>query len=129
MAQASSVVLPDGQASPANVTFTPESVTPALSVLTDRSAAFSAGFRRLKVSSTFANGKSDVNRSKFTIDMPVVQSVNGVQTVTHTLRANVEYIVPSIATDAQRKDLHAFVRNGLANALIQGAMRDLDPLY
>jgi len=129
MAQASSVVLADGQATPANITFAPESVTPALSVLTDRSATFSAAFRRLKISSIFASGKSEINRSKFTVDMPVVQTVNGVQTVTHSLRANVEYIIPTQATDAQRKDLHALVRNGLANTLVQGAMRDLDPLY
>lgn len=129
MAQASAIVLADGQATPANVTFSPESVTPALSVFTDRSAGFSSGYRRLKVSSTFANGKSSVNRSKYTVELPVVQSINGVQTVVRTLRANVEELIPDTATDAERKDLHAFVRNGLAHTLIQGQMRDLDPIY
>lgn len=129
MAQASAITINDGQATPVAVTFNPEAVTPALSSFADRSAGIALGFRRLQVRNTFANGKSTVNRSKFSVAVPVTQVVNGVTSVAYTLRANVDIILPDGATDANRKDLYAFLKNGLAHSLVQGAMRDLDPLY
>lgn len=127
MAEASSIVLQNNAA--ANVTFTPESVSPALSVFVDRTAGVALGFNRLRIGTQFAQGKSVVNKSRYSVELPVTQVVDGVTRVAYTLRANLELILPDLATDTNRKDLYAFVKNGLANALITGAMRDLDPLY
>lgn len=129
MAQAAAIVLNDGQATPVATTFSPESVSPGLSSFADRSAGIALGFRRIKVSTLFVGGKSRVNRAKVTIEIPTTAVVNGVATVAHTLRAGVDIIIPDGATVAQRYDLYAFLRNGLAHTLIQGALRDLDPLY
>lgn len=129
MAQASAIVINDGQATPVATTFNPESVTPALSSFADRSTGIALAFRRLKISNSFASGKSVVNRAKLSIECPVTQVVAGVTSVAHTLRANIDIILPDGATDAQRKDLYAFCKNALAHSLVQGAMRDLDPLY
>lgn len=129
MGQAANIVLNDGQATPVAVTFSPESVTPALSSFADRTAGVASGFRRLKVSNAFAAGKSVVNRSKYSVEYPVTTTVNGVTTVAYVLRANLELILPDGSTDAERKNLYAFMANGLANALVRGALRDLDPLY
>lgn len=129
MAQAASIVINDGQATPVATTFAPESVTPGLSSFADRTAGIALGFRRLRVSNSFANGKTVVNRSKLSVELPIVSTVNGVATVAYTLRANLDIILPDGATDAQRKDLYAFLKNALANTLVQGALRDLDPLY
>lgn len=127
--QAASITLLDGQATPASVVFAPESVTPALSSFADRATGIALAFRRLRVQNSFAAGKSKVNRAKLFIEYPVVSVVDGVSVVNHTLRATVDLILPDGATDAQRKDLYALVRNAMSNALIQGALRDLDPLY
>lgn len=129
MAQAAAIVINDGAATPVATTFNPESVTPAVSVFADRASGTAVSFRRLRVGTSFANGKSTVNRAKYSVEIPITQTVNGVTTVAYTLRANVDVILPDGATDAQRKDLFAFLKNGLAHALIQGACRDLDPLY
>lgn len=129
MSQAANIVLADGQATPVNVTFTPESVTPAISVFADRSASSAVGFRRLKVSNRFASGKSTVNRAAFSVEYPVTTTVNGITTQAYVLRANIDLILPDQATDTERKNLYAFLKNGLASSLIQGALRDLDPLY
>lgn len=129
MAQAASITINDGQATPVAVTFAPESVTPQQSSFADRTGGVALGFRRLGISNTFASGKSTVNKAVFTTAIPVLQTVNGVTTLVRTLRAKTEYILPDGSTDAERKDLHAFHKNGMAHALIQGAMRDLDPLY
>lgn len=129
MAQAASIVINDGQATPVATTFAPESVTPALSSFADRASGIASAFRRIKVSNSFASSKSKVNRAKLSIEIPVTQAVNGITTVAYTLRANMDFILPDGSTDAQRKDLYAFAKNALANTLIQGACRDLDPLY
>lgn len=129
MAQASAITINDGQATPVAVTFNPESVTPALSLFADRTSGVAMSFRRLGISNKFAGGNSTVNRAKMTIEYPVTQTVSGVTTVAYTLRATVDCILPDASTDAERKNLYAFIKNGLAHALIQGALRDLDPLY
>jgi hypothetical protein len=129
MAQATSIVLNDGQATPVAVTFAPESVTPALSSFADRSAGVSLGFRRLKVSNSFASSKSVINRARLDVELPVTQTVNGIVSQAMVLRAKLELLLPDGCTDQNRKDLFAFVKNSLSNALVLGALRDLDPLY
>lgn len=129
MAQAAAIVINDGQATPVATTFTPESVTPALSTFADRSSGVSMAFRRLSVSNSFSSNGDKSNRSRLKFALPVTALVNGQTTLISTLRADVALILPDGCTDAQRKDLYAFVQNGLADSLIQGAMRDLDPLY
>lgn len=129
MAQAASLVISDGAATPVAITFAPESVTPALSIFADRLTGISSAFRRIKVANAFASGKSVVNRSKLSVEYPVTSSVNGVTSVAYTLRANVDIILPDGSTDQQRKDLYAFLANALSNTLVRGALRDLDPLY
>jgi len=129
MAQAASITINDGQATPVATTFAPESVTPGLSSFADRSTGIALAFRRMRISNSFANGKSVVNRAKLSIELPVTQVISGVTSVAYTLRANVDIILPDGATTAQRNDLYAFLKNGLAHALITGACRDLDPLY
>lgn len=129
MAQAANIVINDGQATPVALTFAPEAVAPARSSFAERTAGVALGFIRLVVSNTFATGKSTVNRARLSVEYPITTSVAGVTTVAYTLRANVELILPDGATDAQRKNLFAFTKNALGNTLIQGAMRDLDPIY
>lgn len=130
MAQATTLTINDGQATPVAVAFTPEAVSPALSTFTDRSSGTAVGFRRITVSSKFASGKSVVNRSRLAIEYPIVTTINGVSTLAYTLRASVDIVIPDASTVAERNNLYAFVANSLANtALIRPAMRDLDPIY
>lgn len=129
MPQAAAIVLADGQATPVNVTFSPERVSPDLSTFSDKSGGVAIGFKRLTLSTLFTNSKRKVNRSRLAVDLPVISVVNGVSVVAYTLRANVELILPDAATDANRKDLYAYLYNGLNHALVKPALRDLDPLY
>lgn len=129
MATAANIVIADGQATPANVTFSPESVTPAESEFVDRSTGVSAFFRRLVLKYSRASAKRNTTRTTLAFAVPVTATVEGSPQVIRTLRANIEYILPDGTTDAERKDLHAFVVNGLGNTLVRGSMRDHDPVY
>lgn len=127
--QATSLSLQDGANPAVSVTFAPEQVTPTLSSFADRTSGIPAQFRRVKVSTHFAKGTSLVNRSQLSVEIPVAVVVNGVPTIDRILRANVELILPSKSTDAERKDLYAFILNAMQNSVVRPALRDLDPLY
>lgn len=129
MPQASPLTIADGQATPVNQTFAVEQATPALSSFADRASGVAAGFRRILISNKFATSKSPVNRTKLTLACPVLQTVNGVSTIAYTARAQLEFILPDQATDGDRKNIFAFVKNALANTSVQSALRDLDPMY
>lgn len=125
MGQATSIVLADGLA--ANVTFTPESVTPALTGFVDRSSGVAVRFRRLSVR---YNTSSKGVTTSLKVAIPIYGILpSGAEGVIRTLRATVELELPDGCTDAERKDLYAFSLNGLSNTLIRGALRDFDPLY
>lgn len=129
MAAIAPITINDGQATPVAVTFSPENQTPNAFSFVDRTPGVAAGFRRLTIGNKFAGGTSQVNRAKYTVEYPVLQTVNGVSSVAYTLRGTVDVILPNYATDAERKNLFAFISNGLSNTLVRGAVRDLDPLY
>ena len=129
MPQASNLTIADGQATPVNCVFAVEQATPALSSFADRACGTAAGFRRVKISNRFSSPRTPVNRSKITIECPVLQTVNGISTVAYTLRFNGEFILPDVATDTDRKNIFAFARNSLGLPPVQAALRDLDPFY
>lgn len=130
MAQAAAIVLADGQATPQNVTFSPEKVTPEVSTFVDRTSGVFSRFRRLTTRFTPPIANQRVTKSGFDVSIPVWGTLpSGAEGVLRTLRARVNYDLPDGSTDAERKDLHAFVVNGLGNTLIRGNLRDMDPNY
>ena len=129
MAAIAPITINDGQATPVAVTFNPENQTPGAFSFVDRAAGVAIGFRRISISNKFAQGGALVNRAKYAVEYPVTATVNGVTTQAYVLRANVDVILPVASTDTERKNLFAFLVNGLQNTLVRGAVRDLDPLY
>jgi hypothetical protein len=129
MAQAAPIVINDGKATPVATTFGPEEVAVGQASFVDRTPGVSLGFRRLTVQFKPARGASKVNRGKYFVEMPVTQTVNGITSAAYTLRATVDVILPDQSTVAERNDLFAFLQNGLSNALVRGAVRDLDPIF
>lgn len=129
MAQATSLVIADGQATPVNVTFSPESVTPSLSRFVDRTSGVASKFRRLNVRFNMPTAKKP-GQEELAISVPVWGTLpSGAQGVVYTLRSRLILELPDGCTDAERKDLYAFTTNAMSNALVRGSMRDLDPLY
>lgn len=129
MPQASSIVIKNGAATPVDVTFSPESVTPAISVFTDRLGSVYSQFRTLVLRNKFAQKSGVVNKSEMVIEVPIVRIVAGVDKVVGYNRARVEYTFFKDATAAERADIHAFTSNALAHASVRASMRDYDPQY
>lgn len=124
-----SLTINDGAATPVAKTFAPERVSPDGSVFSERTASSSAGFIRLGVGLSPASSKRPTNRIDVSLDYPVLQTVNGVSTVAYTARFKGYFIVPDVATAAERANIAAFVANALDNTQIRAVIKDLDPLY
>lgn len=126
------IVLADGQATPVNTSFYPEEITPALSTFVDRSSGISMSYRRLSVRQERNKGSTGnkFQRGVVQVSYPVWGTLpSGASGVKYTLRANVQVDLPDGCTDAERKDVFAFAKNALANALVVGSLRDYDPMY
>lgn len=129
MAQAAAINVNDGQATPVAVSFTPESVTPALTRFVDRATGIAAKFRRINVRFNMPTSKK-AGVQEVATSIPVWGTLpSGAQGVVYTLRARTIYELPDGCTDAERKDLFAIHNNAQNNTLIRGSVRDLDPMY
>jgi hypothetical protein len=119
----------NGAATPVAKSFAPTAVAPDRSLFTERTAGSSAGFLKLEVLSSFANGSRSTNRIDLNFDLPVIEVVDGVSKVTRVGRFKGYFVIPDTMLEAERSDLLAFVANSLDNAQIKAVIRDLDPLY
>lgn len=119
----------NGAATPVAKSFAPERVAPELSSFTERSAAVSAGFPRLSVGFSPASSRRNTNRVDIKLDLPILQTINGVSTVAYVGRFQGYFVIPDTMTAAERADLRAFVANALDDTQIMGMIKDLDPLY
>lgn len=119
----------DGSATPVAKTFAPERVAPELSTFTERTTGISAGFARLGVGFSPATAKRATNRTDLSVDVPVLQTVNGVSSVAYVLRFKGYFVTPDTATAAERANLQAYVANAMNHATVKAVVKDNDPMY
>jgi len=119
----------NGAATPVAKSFAPMRVAPDLTVFAEKSVGVSAGYTQLKLGFSPASTQRPTNRVDFSLDLPILSTVNGVSTVASTARFKGYWVIPDTLTDAQRADFEAFVRNGIAAAPVVAAVKNLDPSY
>lgn len=119
----------DGANTPVAKTFAPVAVAPDLSIFAEKSASASAGFLKLQIGTSFANGSRNTNRIDVSFDMPITEVVEGISKVTRTGRFKGYFVIPDSMTTAERSNLRAFLANALDNAQVVAVIKDLDPLY
>jgi hypothetical protein len=119
----------DGSTTPVAVTYAPELLSSARTVLVDRRLMT----REQQPSIVYTFDPSKPTRKTYkvlaSVAIPIVQVINSVETVTGTLRANAEFIIPENASGQMRKHLRAAMANALDHAYIRAGVEDLDPLY
>ena len=123
------ITINDGSATPVAVSYAPEMLSSAQSVLVDRREAS----RDMQPSITITFDPPSATRKtykvKHAVAYPIKQTVNGVEVVTDTARANVEFVIPQSASLQLRKHLRALVANLEDITILKSAIEDLDPLY
>jgi hypothetical protein len=114
---------------PAAHTFEPQSILPERSVLVDRDSTTSGGFKTLQAGLSPARPSRPTNRVNLRLSMPTEQTVDTVTSVAYTARCNIDVVLPEEMTTTERAHFAAFVKNMLADSVINGYIEDLDPMY
>ena len=129
MPSATTIALFDGQATPVSHNFEPQSIVPGKSIWVNRESDTSAGNLALIVGFDPAKSGRKTNRVTVRFNYPVEHVVDGVTKVSHTARFSADVVLPEEMTQAERDDMAAYVKNVLANAVVNGYMSDLDHAY
>lgn len=123
------IAIDDGSATPVAVSYSPELLSSAQTVLVDRRLAA----REQQPSITLNFDRATTNRKTFKVSRsvayPIVQTVNGVEIVVDIARAKLEYIIPTSMTAQARKHLRALIANIEDVTIFKAGVEDLDPLY
>lgn len=128
MAQApTSLSINDGSATPVAITFTTVKATPELSVFKDKRLAKVAYWPEISLSASLPSATAKVRKADFRVAYPVVDPITGLVTDIARFRDGV-FDIPVSMGQTDVNHFYAFVKNGLANPVIQAAIRDMDTL-
>jgi hypothetical protein len=119
----------DGQGAPVAHTFSPVSTDGAKASWADRSPSIPAGFRQISLEVSPPSGSRTVHRLTAGYMVPVVATVNSVDTVVRYSSAQVTLNVHPDSTLQERKDLLAYVANSLDLASWKSSVENLEPHY
>jgi hypothetical protein len=132
MAAATSIALDDGQSTPVSHTFVPARKNGVIVYWEERTTAHTPlGFYIMSMGQGPASSTSPVQRGKFSLLVPIetYDSVTGAYSYEKVMRANVECIIPTTASAADRENLSAFLRNGVAETTFRSMVEGSNPPY
>lgn len=119
----------DGATTPVAHTFSPQTTSGAKAVWADRSPSIPAGFRTISHELADPNGNRTVHKMTMGFMIPVVQTVDTVDTVTRYNSAQVILNINPGSSLQERKDLLAYVANTLGLATVKTSVENLEPFY
>jgi len=124
MAAVGNIVINDGQGTPVAHTFSPSTVTTEVVSYHDRSGGIVLGYPELSIGQVLPkNGQGSIKQT-FRISVPTLETVTGSTgegfapkpTLAYKERAFVEVYHDPRSSLQERKNLNAYLKNGLANA-------------
>lgn len=136
MGQISTLTLNDGQTTPVAHTFVPANPQSGSESATwyDKSVGTPLGYRKISLKVLFQ--PSGISRVKIIIADPILVDpsdgccvTQNTAAVAYTDFAHLEFTVPWQSTQANRKDILAYAKNLLANAVVTSAVVDLEPVW
>lgn len=119
----------DGQSTPAAHTFSPVTTDGSKASFADRSPSIPAGYRTISHEVVGPNGNRTVHKITMGFLIPVVATVNSVDTVVRYSSAQVVLNIHPESTLQERKDLNAYVANFLGLADVKTTVQNLEPFY
>jgi len=134
MSLQANLVLADGQSTPVNHTFSPRGADLALATWRDISQGIAIGMPTVTISNRDDTAKGGSYRVEARVTVPVLETISGdaggytpSPKVAYKMFGKCELVSPARATLANRKDLVAFVKNLMANAVISETFQDFNP--
>lgn len=138
MSAIASLVINDGQATPVAHTFSPVNIDSlGIANYADRSGGIAIGYPRVSLLVREPSKTSRVYKVTAKVTTPILEQTSpstatGIQpapTKAYDLTCVVDMMLPERSTLAQRKDLLAYVKNLLANAVMTSAVQDFEAVY
>lgn len=137
MAAVGNITINNGAATPVAKTHNPSTVQSDLVSYQDRSGGIVLGFPEISIGNRMPGKNASSYKVTARVKVPVLEQTSpstatGIQpapTLAYTLVGNVELIMPSRCTLSERKDLLAFVKNFLANAVVTTAVENFEMPY
>lgn len=125
------VVISDGQSTPVARTFSPITTDGNVSRWADRSGGVPAGYKILQASQKDPSNGARNARMQFEIVLPTVVTdpVTGKDYVARTTRFNCEFVLPESSVLQERKDILAFAKNLLADAVTTAVVTNSEHVY
>lgn len=119
----------DGEASPVEHTFNPVSTNGSKASWADRSPATPAGFLLISHEISAPSASRTVYRLQAGYMLPVLATVDEVETVVRYSSAQVILNIHPDSTLQERKDLLAYVANSLGLASWKTSVENLEPFW
>lgn len=131
MVQAAALSINDGTTpTPVAITFSPEKISPELSVFVDRRKTARALQPSLTIGLKPPVGGRTTYRAYVDFDYPIEGVKDGIAAAVAVARyKDGDFIIPDVMPLADRRHFRAFVANSLDNATVKAMIEDLDPAY
>lgn len=138
MAAQGTLALPDGQATPVTKNFTAngsfaQAAGGQLASWMDKSSGIAIGFPAITLLVRMSANKTDVRKKIVLPTLEVISGSDGGYTpspkVAYNNVADESFVLPNRGTLAERKNLLAFSKNMNADAVMQNAVWNLEPVW
>lgn len=128
------VVINDGASTPVAHTFSPVKIDGDVASYADRASGTPSKYNLLTAANRDPVGSNgQVSRITYTLACPVVADGTDpavkAGTVLRTARFSCEFLIPATSTLQERKDISAFAKNLLANAIETAMVEQLEHVY
>jgi hypothetical protein len=128
------LTLNDGQATPVAHTFKARRIDGIIAKYQDISGGIAIGYPMVTISSREPVNGSENYKVSAKVILPVLETISGTSyagivaspTLAYNLTFTGEFILPSRSTLAVRKDILAYAKNLLSNAVVTAVVQDLD---
>lgn len=138
MPQIANIVINDATSpTPVAHTFAPVSQGGSDCSLADRSGGISVGYPTISVSMSLPSKSSRLYKTRLKVALPVLENVTNstvsgiapAPTLSYTMTADMTFFMPERSTLQNRKDIIAYAKNALANALITSVLENNETIY
>lgn len=138
MSAIASMTINDGQATPVAHTFAPVTITPeGVAFWADRASGIALGYPKISASLREPTANSRVYKLTLKIVTPVLEvtspsTASGIQpapTKAYDLTAVVDMLLPERSSLAERKNIAAYLKNTLANAIFTNMVENFEAVF
>lgn len=131
------ITINDGQATPVAHTFSPLTLIGSEASFVDRSGGITVGFPKVTVNSLPPSKTSRLTKVRVKVVMPVMEVVNSstyngitpAPTKAYDMTFDGMFFLPERSTLADRKNINAYAKNLLANALLTALVETQETVY